>query len=124
MRKKWYHNLQTKEERLFKESPENDDWILGRLPSSYWDDDKKKSYSEKRKNIEWSDEYRSSQRERSRRYQTDRVGYTDGIHNIWLRIGQDVPCGFYRGWTITEPYKYWRTEKKIECLRQLMEGQP
>lgn len=124
MRRRWYHNLKTKKERLFKDCPESKDWISGRLPLSYWDENKRKSYSEKRKNIKWSDEYRRVQRERSRRCQTDKVGYTDGMRNIWLRIGEDVPYGFYKGWTISEPYKYWKMEKKIECLRQSMEGQP
>jgi hypothetical protein len=123
MRKKWFYNEKTKSETHCLEMPNGEGWKVGRLPFSLWSDERKKSYREKRSLIVYSDEYKDEQRKRSKKFQTDKVGYTDGKRNIWLRIGQDVPYGFYKGWTITEPFKYWRMEKKIEWLKQLMEGQ-
>ena len=66
--------------------------------------------SDKQKRTIWTDNYES---------QGKALGYTNGEINIWLRCGQDVPEGFYRGWTITEPWKYWPNIKKEETLWQL-----
>ena len=121
MKDKWYYNVKTKKEVHSKEKPEGDEWKLGRLPSRYWSEERKNSYKEKRKNVVWTEEYRKKQSERTKRYQTDRVGYTNGKKNIWLRIGQDIPKGFYKGWTIDDPIKYCRKEVR-QCLEQLMEG--
>jgi hypothetical protein len=106
--KKWYYNIETKEEKLFDKCPDENTWKSGRLPFLYWSYDKKRQYKEKRRAIVWSDEYKDGQRKHSRRVQKDRVGYTNGIVNIWLRIGQDIPDGFYKGWTIDDPSKYTR----------------
>ena len=105
---KWYWNSITKEEVHADSIPEGDNWNIGRLPYEYWSEEKKESYRQKRKNINWSEESRLKQSKKTKRFQTDKVGYTNGIINIWLRIGQDIPDGFYRGWTINDPTKYWR----------------
>ena len=118
MKKIWWWSPITLQE-YFSEDKKCEDWQKGRLPYQYWSDKRKESYQKARKEKDWPLEARIKASERAKRLQTDKVGYTNGTTNIWLRIGQDVPEGYYRGWTVDDPTKYWRNEKKWQ--KQLME---
>lgn len=118
MKKIWWWSPVTLEEYC-SEAKKQEDWQRGRLPYQYWSDERKESYQKTRKDVVWSQEAKDKASKRAKKSQTDKVGYTDGTTNIWLRIGQDVPEGFYRGWTVDDPTKYWRNERKWQ--KQLME---
>lgn len=98
----WYYNPETREEKAVK-PPLPPPWTRGRLPYSLWSDEKKQSY---RANHKYTEEGYKTKCEKAYRAQKGKVGYTNGTNNIWLRIGEIVPEGYYRGWTIDDPTKY------------------
>lgn len=107
---RWYHDSETRKETFCKECPEG--WVKGRLPHSLWSEERKKSYAEKHSfnPTERMDEI--SINERSRKLSDSskgRVCYTNGEKNVYLRPGQDIPEGFYKGCTFTKTELYLST---------------
>lgn len=112
MKKHWFKNIETGEERLLTledaKRELDDKWVRGRVIDNKGKIGCKYKFKDKEHYIQ-----------AQRRNQTNKIGYTNGEINIWLRCGQDIPEGFYRGWTITEPWKYWSNIKKEKTLWQL-----
>lgn len=110
---KWYNN--GIEEKYCKNNdiiPEG--FVKGRLPYECWSEERKKSYAEKHSS--WTGD-RKKQGEISRRLQTGRLAYTNGIKNTWLRPGQDIPEGYYQGWVNTST-QLKSEEEKAEIIKK------
>lgn len=109
----WYHDPIAKKE-YFTSTPEKD-WIRGRLPHSLWDDSKKLHYKEAHSfnPINYmSEEGKKERTKKIKKNNKDRVWYTNGTRNKFLKMGSEVPEGFYRGFTFTKTDKYINTRRK------------
>lgn len=93
----WYYNPETREEKLAY-NPLPPPWIRGRLPYSLWSEERKQSYREKHNHIHYTEESYKTKCRKAYKAQKGKVGYTNGTNNIWLRIGEIVPEGYYKGW--------------------------
>ena len=113
--KRWYYNTDTLKETYWWRDPSIDfggKWILGRLPHDLWPEERKESYKIKHSfnPIERMSEYEREERSNKlSQAQSGKVCYTDGTTNVYLRQGQDVPDGFYRGCTFTKTPLYIAT---------------
>lgn len=97
MKHYWFYNPNTLKETYLPKKPDNE-WIKGRLPYQYWSEERKQSYREKHsKPLNLSEESRMVKSEKARKNMKGRVWYTNGIENVALLPGQDVPEGFYKG---------------------------
>ena len=107
---RWYHNLETGKETFSKECPKG--WAKGRLPHSLWSEERKRSYAEKHSfnPLEHMDELSlNERRQKLSESAKGRICYTDGERNVFLLPGQDVPEGFYKGFTFTKTELYLAT---------------
>lgn len=112
---RWYWNSDTLEEKFSQEDLTLNGWNKGRIPHEYWSEERKKSYAEKhsfnpteRMTMEAIEERRKKLIEA----QKDKVCYTDGKNNKFLRLGQDIPEGYYKGCTFEKTELYWSTRRK------------
>lgn len=111
---RWYWNSDTLEEKFSQEDLTLNGWNKGRIPHEYWSEERKKSYAEKhsfnpteRMTMEAIEERRKKLIEA----QKDKVCYTDGHNNKFLRPGQDIPEGYYKGCTFEKTELYWSTRR-------------
>lgn len=109
----WQYNPETLEETYLGYLKEG--WVKGRVPHELWTEERKKSYAEKHsinpfenKDEVFMERYRQESAER----QKGKICFTDGKTNRYLRQGEDIPEGFYRGCTFTKSDLYWGTRKK------------
>lgn len=119
MKKRWFYNKNTLEEKLAEPGTLDENWFRGRVPYECWPEERKQSYREKHSNIQFSESEIERRKKYGKFHQTNNIGYTDGTRNIWVKAGSDVPEGFYPGWTVTEPWKYWPDSKKEEYIRNI-----
>ena len=112
--KRWYYNKETLKETYWYEQP-GPEWILGRVPHSLWTDGKKKSYAEKHSFNPIERMSAEAVFERNRKLsenQKGKVCFTNGKRNVFLRQGQDIPEGFWKGCTFEKTELYIATRKK------------
>ncbi len=117
--KKWYYNTQTLKETYWYEQP-GPEWELGRVPHELWDDAKKQSYANKHKlntidrMTEEAKEIRSQKLSDSMK---GRLCFTNGTNNIYLRQGEDIPDGYWRGCSFEKTPLYISTRRKKDDKR-------
>lgn len=106
----WQYNPETLEETYL--SYLKDGWVKGRIPYDKWSKERKKSYAEKHhinpfenKDEAFMERYRQNSYER----QKGKIGFTDGKTNRFLKQGQEIPEGFYKGFTFTKTELYMKT---------------
>lgn len=112
---KWYWNQTTYEEKFSQTDLTLDGWNRGRLPHEYWPEERKQSYAKKhsfntteRMTTEAIEERRKKLKEANK----DNIWYTNGQDNKHLRPGQDIPKGYYIGFTFEKTDLYIKTRKK------------
>lgn len=109
----WFYNPETLQETYLPECPEG--FIKGRLPHELWTDERKQSYSEKHSiNVyDRMDELQITDiKSRLSNINKNRVWYTNGYENVFLMQGDDVPDGFFKGFSFKKTEKYRMTRRK------------
>lgn len=48
-----------------------------------------------------------------------KLWFTDGVHNIRLLVGEEIPDGYYRGRTVSE--KFRRNARKWIMINRLLQ---
>lgn len=112
---RWYWNSETHEEKFSQDDLTLEGWNRGRIPHEFWSEERKKSYAEKHSFNPSERMTEEAIEERSRKLseiQKGKVCYTDGKTNKYLRQGEDIPEGFYKGSTFEKTELYWNTRRK------------
>lgn len=112
---RWYWDPVTHNEKFSQDDLMLEGWNRGRIPHEYWSEERKKSYAEKHSFNPTERMTKEAIEERSiklKEAQKDKICYTDGKNNKFLRPGQDIPEGYYRGCTFEKTELYWSTRKK------------
>lgn len=115
---KWYWNPTTYEEKFSREDLISKGWNRGRLPHEYWSDERKQSYKAKHNINTWDilkekDPIKHEQaKNKCSETSKERIWYTNGVNNKYLRQGADIPEGYYKGFTLTKTEKYINSRRK------------
>ena len=110
---RWYWNPTTFEETHSKEAPVG--WNRGRLPHKYWSEERKKSYAEKHSFNPFermTPEAIEEKLWKLSEIHKGKIWYTNGKTNKYLRQGEDVPDGFWKGHTSEKTEKFINSRKK------------
>lgn len=110
----WYWNPDLNRESFSDIDRTSEGWLRGRLPHDRWPIERVISYREKHKNNPYINKSQIEKEELINRLANQYRGhmaYTNGVDNIYLHPGQEIPNGFYRGCSWEKSELYWRTRK-------------